>query len=791
VLVVDRVLLAALALVAGQLAPLAPQAALAGFLGVAWLFRRALPWAVLVLLGGAFACSAARAELVLSAFDDERIRVRDAISAPSRCAGTGVVRSSPVVRGGSPSFIADFEGLECDERRLEGAFRVRLYGGPTALARGDLVEVIAQLAPLQLFRNPSVADPTPRAARSGVLASGSILAAEIVARGTSPFSAIDRARARVRVRISATFAAGAEGMARALVLGENDLTEADDEAFRKSGLSHMLAVSGTHLVFAVLSIVHALTALFVRIRRLSSGRDVSRLSSALGIPLALVYADFAGGSGSAYRAAWMLGAIFLSRACGRCPDAVRALALSLGGGALVDPLVAYDISFLLSAAATSGLLVLGAPLAARCSKVSSRVGRFVGQSIAATVSSMVPCAPLLAVLAPELTLAGVLSNVLAAPFGELVALPLCLSHGLTAGFPELERGIALVASGALLAVKQIAHESAAARALAFEVPQPSAAHLLAIVLGGAALLRYRASRWPALACVGALALALVTVELAARRSGAPEGALRVTALDVGQGDSTLVELPNGAAFLVDAGGIVGAGVDPGRAAVLPVLRAKRRKRLEFVVLSHPHPDHFAGLAAVLDAVEVGEFWDTGQGEREGAGPVYAALLADLRARGVPILGPRELCDQPRTLAGVTIDVLMPCPGYVPHRDANDNSFVMKLRYGERAVLLTGDAEMEEEAELVAHFGPRLRADFLKVGHHGSRTSTGDAFLDLVRPSVASISCGVRNRFGHPHGVVLERLVRHGVEAARTDRGGAVTFTTDGTRMDVETVRAPR
>jgi competence protein ComEC len=283
----------------------------------------------------------------------------------------------------------------------------------------------------------------------------------------------------------------------------------------------------------------------------------------------------------------------------------------------------------------------------------------------------------------------------------------------------------------------------------------------------------------------------VTVELAARRSGAPEGALRVTALDVGQGDSTLVELPNGAAFLVDAGGIVGAGVDPGRAAVLPVLRAKRRKRLEFVVLSHPHPDHFAGLAAVLDAVEVGEFWDTGQGEREGAGPVYAALLADLRARGVPILGPRELCDQPRTLAGVTIDVLMPCPGYVPHRDANDNSFVMKLRYGERAVLLTGDAEMEEEAELVAHFGPRLRADFLKVGHHGSRTSTGDAFLDLVRPSVASISCGVRNRFGHPHGVVLERLVRHGVEAARTDRGGAVTFTTDGTRMDVETVRAPR
>lgn len=762
-----------------------------GFAGVVLVWGRAIPRPALLCLLCLFAFSATRAHRTLRAFDDERVRARDAIAAPSRCAGEGVVRTSPVVRGGSPSFIADFESLECDERKLAGPFRVRLHGGPAALSRGDRIEVIAQLAPLQVFRNPGVADPTPLAARSGMVASGSILAAEVLARGRSLFALIDRARARVRVRISATFSPGAEGMARALVLGENDLDPSDDEAFRKSGLSHMLAVSGTHLVFAVLSIVHALTAVLVRIRTLSAGRDVSRIASAFGIPLALLYADFAGGSGSAYRAAWMLSAIFLARAFGRSPDAVRALALSLGGGALLDPLVAYDISFLLSAAATSGLLVLGAALSARCSKLSSKVGRFVGQSIAATVSSMVPCAPLLALLAPELTLAGVLANVLAAPFGELVALPLCLTHGLTSGFPELERGIALVASGALLAVKQIAHESAAARALAFEVPPPTAAHLTAMVTGGAALLRFRASRTHCVALLGALALALVAAELGARRLGAPRGELRVTVLDVGQGDSTLVELPDGTAFLVDAGGIVGTGVDPGRAAVVPVLRAKRRKRLEFVMLSHPHPDHFAGLVAVLRAVEIGEFWDTGQGESEGAGPVYKALIADLRARGVPIRGPRELCDRPRLVAGVSIEVLMPCPTYVPNRDANDNSFVMKLRYGERAVLLTGDAEAEEEAELLAHYGAYLRADFLKVGHHGSRTSTGDPLLDAVRPRVASISCGVRNRFAHPHGVVLERLARHGVEIARTDRGGAVMFTTDGSNVDVTTVRTPR
>jgi beta-lactamase superfamily II metal-dependent hydrolase len=236
---------------------------------------------------------------------------------------------------------------------------------------------------------------------------------------------------------------------------------------------------------------------------------------------------------------------------------------------------------------------------------------------------------------------------------------------------------------------------------------------------------------------------------------------------------------------------VGSGVDPGKAAVVPVLRAKRRERLEFVVLSHPHPDHFAGLPAVLRAVEIGEFWDTGQGEREGAGPVYAALIADLRARGVPILGPRELCGVPRERAGVTLELLMPCPNFVPNRDANDNSFVMRVRFGERSVLLTGDAEAEEEAELVAHYGSRLRSDFLKVGHHGSRTSTGDALLDQVRPRWASISCGVRNRFGHPHLPVLERLERRGIQTARTDRGGAVVFSTDGSRAEVTTVRAPR
>jgi beta-lactamase superfamily II metal-dependent hydrolase len=234
--------------------------------------------------------------------------------------------------------------------------------------------------------------------------------------------------------------------------------------------------------------------------------------------------------------------------------------------------------------------------------------------------------------------------------------------------------------------------------------------------------------------------------------------------------------------LVDGGGIPGNPVDPGRAVVAPMLRARRRKRVDIAVLSHPHPDHFTGLASALATVDVGELWDTGQGEAEGAGPVYAGLLASLRARGVPIRRPAELCNRTQRFGDAELVVLAPCPGFVPGRGANDNSFVMRIRLRDRTALLTGDAEATEERELVERHGGELRADFLKVGHHGSRTSTGAALLGAVRPDVAAISCGVRNRFGHPHVPTLAALAHRAIHTLRTDLAGGIRWTTDGSRV---------
>jgi competence protein ComEC len=131
-------------------------------------------------------------------------------------------------------------------------------------------------------------------------------------------------------------------------------------------------------------------------------------------------------------------------------------------------------------------------------------------------------------------------------------------------------------------------------------------------------------------------------------------------------------------------------------------------------------------------------------------------------------------------------VLAPCPGPSPDRGPNDNSFVVRISYGHRSVLFAGDAEHEEEAELLAR-GARVRADVLKVGHHGSRTSSTRAWLAAVRPEVAVISCGIRNRFGHPARVTLGALAASGARIFRTDRDGAIVVTTDGDRLDVRAV----
>jgi competence protein ComEC len=285
-----------------------------------------------------------------------------------------------------------------------------------------------------------------------------------------------------------------------------------------------------------------------------------------------------------------------------------------------------------------------------------------------------------------------------------------------------------------------------------------------------------------------LGAGLVIAEAFATRAGSPRGVLRVTFLDVAQGDAALVDLPDGRAMLVDAGGLVGSPVDVGERVLAPVLRARRRARLEAFVLSHPHPDHALGAIRGLARVDVARAWDTGQGEAEHAGAFYTGALATARARGARLERPGELCGH-HAFGGAEVDVIAPCPGPDASRGPNDNSFVIRISYGARSFLFVGDAEHAEEEGLL-RAGANVRADVLKVGHHGSRTSSSPGFVAAVAPRLAVISSGVRNRFGHPHRPTLLTFARAGVRVLRTDAVGAVTVTTDGASLEVSTAEDP-
>ncbi len=738
---------------------------------------------VATIVVGIVIVQGARARGTMQAYEARHRALIASFQGPVRCSGSGEIVSSPVESGGETAVVVDAR-LECDgdvgPGRHDG--RVALRGPAPVLARGDVVDLVAQLAPRERFSNTDGVHAWGREARRDVPTSGAALDVRVTHAARGPRAWIDHARAFSRARIHATFPPEADPLARALVLGESDLPSADDAAFRESGLAHLLAVSGMHLVIVVAGFVRLVAAILVRIPALARGPvHAARYAATIGVVFAIGYADFAGGSGSALRAGWMMAAGLAAIGLGGRAAPARALAASLAVMSVADPLVAYDLSFVLSVLATIGLMHLARPIGCALGWAPP----VVRDSLAQTVAATIPCAPVLSTIAPTLSIGGIFANLVAVPIGEALALPVCMIHALLWPAPRLEHGAAVLASGALLGVREIARLTASIGLLKIEVPPVTAAQacVLACVVG------LLLAGGPRRAVVCGAALAILLLELVARRAGAPTGKLRVTFLDVGQGDAALVDLPDGQALLLDAGGLVGSPLDPGERVVAPVLRARRRKDLAAVILSHPHPDHFMGLGRGLFRARWAEAWDTGQGEREGVSGEYAAWLGRTRREGRPVRAPPSLCGR-HVLGGAIVDVLAPCPGLVEDADANDNSFVIRIAHGHRSVLFMGDAERAEEGRLLAA-GADLRADVLKVGHHGSRTSTTPALVDAVRPAHAVLSTGVRNRFGHPHAATLATLGARPIRVWRTDREGAVVVETDGVSLQVSSVTSLR
>lgn len=273
-------------------------------------------------------------------------------------------------------------------------------------------------------------------------------------------------------------------------------------------------------------------------------------------------------------------------------------------------------------------------------------------------------------------------------------------------------------------------------------------------------------RWSAIGLIVAVCLVLVWDSVF---SGAPQGSLRVTMFDVGQGDALLIESPTGETVLVDGG--------PDR-TVLEHLRRSRgflRRTIDLVVLTHPDADHVTGLGDVLRRYNVGRVMMAGVRQVTPEAERFGAAVDE---RSVPVTSP--ITGQTIQLGEARLFVLSPRRLYdnVVPDVVNETSVVFRLVYEDFSMLFTGDSGAWTEEELLtAH--EDVASDVLKIGHHGSDTSTGQAFLEAVRPSVALISVGAKNRFGHPSLRVLRRLERAGADIYRTDLDGTIRITTDG------------
>jgi competence protein ComEC len=257
--------------------------------------------------------------------------------------------------------------------------------------------------------------------------------------------------------------------------------------------------------------------------------------------------------------------------------------------------------------------------------------------------------------------------------------------------------------------------------------------------------------------------------------------LEVTAIDVGQGDSLLLVSPQGKTLLIDAGGPTGGSsqapsgnFEIGEDVVSPVLWSRNIRRLDAVALTHAHSDHMGGMPSVLRNFRPRVLW---VGTNPDI-PAYDALLAEARGLGIPIESMAAGSDF--QFGGAQVEVLAPAVDYVPGSGAsNDDSLVLHVAYGRTSVLLEGDAEAPSEGQMLSE---ELRSDLLKVGHHGSKTSTTPRFLAAVAPTYAVISVAHHNPYGHPKMEILDRLQSGGIRTFRTDALGATSFYLDGSSV---------
>jgi len=604
---------------------------------------------------------------------------------------------------------------------------------------------------------------------------------------------VERWRASVRRHILAALPdARFAAVMVALVMGDQSGIARDDwDLFRRTGISHLVSISGLHITM----IAGLFAALWMALWRRSFGlarwlrtplplRMPTPRAGAIAAMLgAFGYCLLAGMGVPAQRTLLMLSTVAIARLTDRNVPASLSLCWAAAVVAMVDPWAVMSAGFWLSFGAVA-IIFFAARMAVDGRRNGEVDGRIEGIRRAVVGATRIQFAvtfgllPLTLLLFQQTSVVSAAANGLAIPMVSFVTTPLAL---IGAALPDpLAQPVLMLAEASFRWLAIWLEWLAQPRWAVWVAPAAPKWALLLSLLGVALLLvpgGVRAWAWRAQGALLLLPLVLARVPMPS------PGEFRLVAFDIGQGAAALVETANHR-LLFDTGPRYGDHADAAARVIAPYLRSHGVESLDTLVVSHEDSDHAGGTETVIDAVPVRT--------------MLASLPQGHALRGVADESGVRFADclagQTWTWDGVVFEVLHPLrlPAESERVSSNARSCVLRIANGRHAALLTGDIEAAQESALIAAETPeRLMADILLVPHHGSKTSSSGAFLDAVSPQVAVFQVGYRNRYGHPHPQVWQRYVARDIDGLRTDKTGAVVIETGGDVLNVQTARTMR
>ena len=642
---------------------------------------------------------------------------------------------------------------------------------------GRRVAFPATLRPPTTYLDPGVADAERQLAWRGVALVGSVKSdrlVDVTARGTQPEEWLASGRAAVRQAVAWTvgpWSVRSAAVVSAILIGDRAGLDADvQRRLQEAGTYHVIAISGGNI-----AILAGLCIFLLRF-----GRAGPRSSALLVIIMLTAYAFLVEGGSSVARATLMAAIYFAAQLFDHRTLPINAAALTAAILFCVDPLQVVDAGFALTFGATLGILV-GMSKFADVLPASLWL-RAPAALLVASACAEIALLPVSAFVFSRVTFAGLIVNVVAIPLMTVVQIAGLAAVGLTWLSPELARWAGWIAH---LAVEGLIGSAALVDLVPWLTRRlaPPSPWVIAVYYTSLIAIVFRAFR------VAFLSVALVVSGWIVTAPTFPSSTqpLRVTFLDVGQGDAAIVQFPDGRTLSIDAGGLAStATFDIGARVVAPAFWALGVRRLDYMSVTHGDVDHIGGAASVFRDFKPFEVW-------EGVPVPPHAPTRELRALADEAGSAWRTLQPADRMSFGNVDLVVhhpPRPEWERQRVSNDDSEVLEIRYGGVSFVFTGDIGREVESTIASSFSPApIRV--LKVPHHGSATSSSQTFLEALRPDIAVISAGRGNPFGHPVPGVLERYRSIGAAIYRTDHDGAVMVETDGRTVRVETFKGRR